>query len=512
MGGRGKVFLRDATGLTKSISLFDAIAMNISWMSVGPALALAGYTMILLPTVSGVNLVYGSIIAAILVIPQMIVYTMMSRRVSRTGGDYVWMSRPLGGFLGSTLTFMGVTAENMAYLALVTISAVFSIGSVGVALGYSNMLGLALPGNVAGADPVGQFVLSAAMYAILILINIVRPRVGIKIISVCYTIGIIGIVIAIATLLAGGTTGVENYINSLNIPNTTYASVASSYTGPTFDLNSTLLLMPYFALFTYPWFNAGASAGSELRGKAPSWNVPITLLVAFLLVTIPYAVLYYVGGFAFITGALANTNLVVNYGFNFFTLAMGVAPNFVISLIIGLSWIVLDIAVMALGIVVISRYIFAQAFDRFLPSKLAYVSETFHSPVYAHVLDLAVTVVTIALAAFFYGSFSALYGVLPSSMIYFAFVGLAAVLYAWKREKGSAKTWFFIAGALQILVFIYLTYDFLALPTIYGGNWLGYGYIVVSFVVGALIYGYRKLSQRKSGFDIDLVFKEIPPE
>jgi len=35
-------------------------------MSVGAALSLVGYTMLALPTVAGVNLVYGSMIAAML--------------------------------------------------------------------------------------------------------------------------------------------------------------------------------------------------------------------------------------------------------------------------------------------------------------------------------------------------------------------------------------------------------------------------------------------------------------
>lgn len=512
MSEHGKVFLRDATGLTKKVNLYDAISMNVSWMSVGPALSLVGYTMIALPTVAGVNLVYGSIIACALVIPQMIVYTMMSRRISRTGGDYVWMSRPLGAFLGSTLTFMGVTAENMAYLALITLSTVFTIGSAGLALGYSNMLGLALPGNVSGAVPVFQFILGAAIFTVLILINIVTPRLGVKLISACYTIGIIGIAIAVITLLSAGTAGVQNFINGLDIPNTTYASIASSYTGPTFDPNATLLLMPYFALFTYPWFNGAASVGSELKGRAPQWNVPFSLLIAFLTVTIPFAVLYYVGGFAFVTGALSNSNLVVNYGFNFFTLAMGVSSNSVQSFIIALSWIVLTIAPLAFGIVTVSRYIFAQAFDGFLPSKMAHVSEKYGSPIIANVFDLVITVVLIALAAFLYGTFSSLYGVLPSSMIYFAFVGLAAAIYGIKKETGSSKTILAVAGVLQVLVFVYLTYDFLALPSIYGGNPLGYGYIVLSFIMGGIIYAYRKAGQRKGGVNFDLAFKEIPPE
>jgi hypothetical protein len=41
----------------------------------------------------------------------------------------------------------------------------------------------------------------------------------------------------------------------------------------------------FFALFSYPWFNAAPSVGSELKGrKTIFWNSPISLLVAFLVV------------------------------------------------------------------------------------------------------------------------------------------------------------------------------------------------------------------------------------
>ena len=506
-----KVFLREATGLTKTVSLFDAIAINVSYMSVGAALSLVGYTMLLLPTVSGVNLVYGSIIAAVLASPQMIVYTLMSRRVSRTGGDYVWLSRSLGGFVGSTVTLMGVTLETMPYLALIALSVVFAIGSVGLSLGYSSMLALALPGNVPGADPLGQFLLGSLLFILLVVINIFNPRLGFKLISAFYVVGLVCVGFAVITLLMAGRAGVENYIDGLNISGVTYASLASSYTGPTFDLNASLLMMPYFALFTYPWFNAAPSVGSELKGNAPAWNAPISLFAAFLVVTIPYATMYYVGGFKFTTAALSNPTLVNNFGFNFFTLAMGVSSNLVQSFVIGLGWIVLTVAILAFGIITISRYMLAQSFDRFLPSKLAYVGK-YGSPVMAHLIDLLVTVLLIGAAAFLYGTLSSLYGAVMASMIYFAFVGVAAAVYGFKKEKGASKIALTVAGALQALVFVYLTYEFLAYPTIWGGNPLAYGYITATFILGALIYAYRKTTSSKGGFDITMAFKEIPPE
>ena len=497
--------------MTKNVSLFDAIAINVSYMSVGAALSLVGYTMLALPTVVGVNLVYGSMIAAALALPQMVVYTLMSRRFSRTGGDYVWMSRSLGGFVGSTITLMGITLETMPYLALIALSVVFAIGSVGLSLGYSAMLGLALPGNVSGADPLGQFILGSSLFVALVLVNILKPRLGFKLISAFYTLGLVGVVVAVLTLLMAGRSGVENYINGLNISGTTYASLAKSYNGPTFDLNSTLLMMPYFALFTYPWFNAAPSVGSELKGKASVWNVPISLLAAFFIVTIPYATMYYVGGFQFTTAALSNPTLVNDYGFNFFTLAMGVSSNFVGSAAIGLGWVVLTVAILAFGIITISRYMLAQSFDRFLPSRLAYVSK-YGSPVVAHLLDLAVTVALIGLAAFLYGTLSSLYGAVMASMIYFAFVGGGAAVYGLKNERGTSKVTLVVAGILQAAVFTYLTYEFLAYPNIWGGSTLAYGYVAATFFLGAILYAYRKSVSDKAGFDITLAFKEIPPE
>jgi amino acid transporter len=507
-----RIFLRETTGLTKTVSLLDAIAINVSYMSVGAALALVGFTMLAFPTVNGVNLVYGSAIAAMLAVPQMIVYTMLSRRISRTGGDYVWLSRSLGGFLGSTITFTGITMETMPYLALIALSAVFAIGSVGLSLGFPNMLGLALPGNIMGADQFTQFLLASAMVVVLVAVNIARPRLGFRLISVFWVIGLIGISIATMTLLFAGRAGVENYINRLDIPNTSFSSIEASYSGSTFDLKATLMMMPYFALFTYPWFQAAPSVGSELSAKASRLNVPISLLVAFVTVTTPFASMYYVGGYRFMTAALSNPTLVNNYSFNFWSLAMGVSSNIVQEFMIGLGWILLTITILAFGVITVSRYMLAQAFDRFLPVRLAYVSPKYSSPVVAHLLDLAVTVVLIALAALFYGPISSLYGSAVSSMIYFAFVGVAAVVYAVKNEKDWSKIILAVSGLLQAAVFVYLTYEFLAYPRIWGGNVLAYGYVAAAFVLGTTIYLISKSKRAKEGINIDLAFKEIPPE
>jgi amino acid transporter len=512
------VFIRDATGLVKNVSFLNAVSMNVANMAAGAALASIGLTMVLLPSsVSGVNLVYASIFAFLLSIPQLIVYTRMTNRLPRTGGDYVWTSRMLGGPTGTVMSFMGYTLSTMTFLALIALSTVFAIGSVAVAEGYQSFLGLALPGNTLGANPLMQFLLAAFVFGVLIAVNIFRPRAGYRLVSIFAVFGIVSLIVAISSLLIGGNSAVVSYMDFLNSTQTsssiTYASVAGSYQGSSFSLGGTIFLLPFFAYFVFTFLNASPSVGSEIKGRNTlKWNLPASAAIVFVILTASFGVMYYVGGFRFIDAALTNPTLVYNYSFNFWTLAMGVSTNAIISWIIGLGWIVWDIAILANGIIVISRYIFGQSFDRFLPTALAYVSPKYNSPAIAHLIDLVITVSLIGAASFLYGTFSSLFGAVIAAMIYFAIVGIAAFLYAKRFEKGTAKYVLGVCGVLMTIIFIYLVYAFAANPAVWGGNYLSYGYVLGSFVGGVVIYAVSKSYHSRRGLDIGLVFKQIPPE
>ncbi|MEM0272323.1 MAG: APC family permease [Thermoprotei archaeon] len=507
------VFVREATGLVKSASLLDAFSLNISNMSIGALLGVMGLTLVLLPSTSGVNLVYASILGFLAAIPQIVVYTMMSERVPRTGGDYVWVTRSLGGFLGTSVSFMGYTLETMAYMALIVLSAVFAIGSVGLALGQQGFLGLAVPGNVQGAQPYLQFAVGALIFASLIALNIFKPKAGYRFVTALTAFGVTITIVAIGVLLHAGRSGVAAYINSLGISGVTYSSLASGYSGPSFNFAATISILPLLAAFVYPWLNAAPAVGGEIKNRrALKLSVPLAALTSFALLTASFATLYYVGGQAFINQALSNPTLVYDYSFNFWTLAMGVAGNTALATLIGLGWIVWNIGILAYGIIVVSRYLFAGSFDRFLPEKLSYVSPKWNSPLVAHIVDLAITVALVGLAAVFYGGFSGLFGAIIASMIYFAFVGVSATIYALRKEKGAAKAALTTAGALNAAVFLYIAYQFLSAPGVWGITSLSEAYVVGTFLAGAAIYTISKRVHTKRGLNIALAYKEIPPE
>ena len=512
-----KVFTRDSTGLVKNVSFIDAIALNLGNMSIGAGLGTIGLTTGLLiaaaPSIvsSGFNLVLTSIVAFLLSVPQIIVYTMMTRRLPRTGGDYVWTSRIFGGFVGSSFSFMGYTLETLAYLALIALSAVFAIGSVGVGLGNFSFSGISVPVNY-GGDATQQFILGAVIFTVLIAVNIFTPKSGYKLVSALIIVGVISLVVAIITLLAAGPTGVQTFKAFAN--NNYGANVTALPSAPptasAFNWNGVFFMIPFFAIFVYPWLNAAPAVASEMKGRsALRWNVPISALISFVLITSAFGAMYVAGGFSFVSGALTGP---LSSTFNFWTFAMGVTTSYPLQAFIGLGWIVWNIGVLAYGVIVFSRYLFAQSFDRFLPEQLSYINPKYGSPVFAHVIDLVITLALIGSSAFVYGTLSSLFGNVVAAMIYFIVIGLAASVYAIRKEKGRSKGILFVAGILMTAVFVYITYLFLANGLVWGGNSVAYGYVVISFVLGSGIYLFSKWYHARRGIDISLVYREIPPE
>jgi Amino acid permease. len=424
-----KVFVREATGLVKKASLLDAVALNVVNMSVGAVfLAFPLYT-ILLPSVNGLNLFYCSIIACVLSIPQAVVYTMMSLRIPRTGGDYVWVSRTLGPLIGGTLAFAGTAMMMLAFNALDVLYGVMALGSSASLLGVSSLSKLATPGGA----PLLQFLIGAFFCVFVIALNVLKPKAGIRLVSVFTIAGVLSLVAAISVLLFYGRQGVIAWVNSLGL---SYQTLTSSYTGSAFSLGNTMLFTTFFAIYVYPFLFGAPSIASELKGKsAIKWNIPLSYLFVSILVTLGFFVLYQVAGFRFVQAAMSNPTLVNQYSFNLWTLALGVSKNFIVSLTIAIGVILWNLAPAAFGFISTPRYFFAQAFDRYLPSLFAYVSPKYGSPVFAHLFDLFVTLGVLGIATLYYNSILFIGYSTLSSIVYFAVVGLSAVVFALKKKR-----------------------------------------------------------------------------
>ncbi|WP_291999659.1 amino acid permease, partial [Caldivirga sp.] len=282
-------------------------------------------------------------------------------------------------------------------------------------------------------------------------------------------------------------------------------------------LGPTIMMLPFFAIYIYPWLNAGPAMSSEIKGRrAVGLNVPTAALLTMLLATIGFTAMYYALGFNFVTAALSNSN--INGTVNYWTIAMAASGNPILAWIIGIGSVTWNLAILAYGAIIVVRYWFAMSFDRVLPSFFAYLSPRFGSPVYAHLFDLAITSILITLAGVFYGTFTALYGAVVEALLYYMAVGIAAVVIGVKGAgiiglRNPSRVTLAISGMLFAAVMGFLTYQFLEYPSIWGGNWLAYGVEAAAVIVGIVLYvTVRLLHKRRLGIDIAATYMEIPPE
>ncbi|ABW00871.1 APC family permease [Caldivirga maquilingensis] len=502
------LFVRGSTGLVREAGFVDAVSVNVANMSVGAALGTVGFTLASLPTVSGVNLVAASIIAFTLSIPQIITYTTLTKHIPRTGGDYVWLTRAFGAKL-AWLVFglaLGFVIESLVYYSLIAIAGVDQLSLILPLLGV----------NIA-ITPVESIVFSIALFAIIVAVNIMGTKYGIRLMTGLTLFSILSLILSFLVLFLTPRVKIIEAVSSLLPNGYTYSKVASQYTGPYFALGPTIMMLPFFAIYIYPWLNAGPAMSSEIKGRrAVSLNVPTAALLTMLLATIGFTAMYHALGFNFVTAALSNPS--INGTVNYWTIAMAASSNPVLAWIIGIGSVTWNLAILAYGAIIVVRYWFAMSFDRVLPSFLTYLSPRFGSPIYAHLLDLTITSILITLAGVFYGTFTALYGAVVEALLYYMAIGAAAVVIGIKGAglmslSKPGKAALAVSGMLQAAVMGFLTYQFLEYPSIWGGNPLAYGVEAAAVLIGIVLYFVsRELNRRRLGIDIALTYTEIPPE
>jgi amino acid transporter len=173
------------------------------------------------------------------------------------------------------------------------------------------------------------------------------------------------------------------------------------------------------------------------------------------------------------------------------------------------------------------RSVFAWSFDRVLPERFADVNERFHSPVPAILLVMAIVTAMLAwsVLATTFQTLLAL-GVL-AGVVCMAIVSVAAFVFPMRQKelyRGSPANLKLLGiPVLQIVapltfgVMCFLTwetwhYPALALSGDTGNRWQIIAFMGGIVVAGLLIYYVSRAVRRSQGVDIDLVYRELPPD
>ncbi len=507
------VFVRETSGLIKQVSLIDAVMLNIANMSIGIALfqSISPYI-----TKGGV-LWIASLIGLVLALPQALVYTFFNRKIGRTGGDYIWISRNLGGSLG-TIFAIAYLIESTAFYALISFFSASAINSALLTIGYLNHQSSLI--YVAQNIIVNPYInptfnqrlifygISSIAFIAIILVNILRSKWGFKLVTGLGIFSMLTVILGMITIAINSShfgSSITPLLNDFNI--SVQSNLPKTILPTSVSLGATLFLLPLFALYTYPWMNAGPAVSSEFKGgKVAKYNVFISLLLTGMFVTLGFFEMDAVAGYYY------NLNAYPSAIYNFWTAAIALSNNYIIEWILGLGLILWNYFVLAYGVVVFSRYVFALSFDRVLPEIFSKLNK-YGSPVYAHTLDLVLTLVLLLVPVFSLNAALALYGASIVGMLYFLAVGIAAIAYGLKNNNSMITT----AGFLMTGYFLYLTYEagtnpLFGFTTSSGVNYITLAFVLISFISGVIIWYVSKIINSRKGIDLSIVFKEIPPD
>ncbi len=541
-----EVFVRRSSGLVRVMSSRSAFVYNILTMGL-----IFPWTYLWAPgALPGGQLVWGILLAMVLQIPIALAYVWLSTALPRSGGDYVFQSRVLGGGIAFTLVMSGFVIWILQWVALsgwllsyLGFAALFL--GLGATLGNQMFLDWAVWFAGDGIVPVS---IANAFLAMVILTsgfkNYVRLQ-RVMWIAILIAFGTMLVVLAMAT-----TASIAGSLNAFSLSiggsSTFYedaiaATVAAGVdTNPPISLLATLLIAP-IAWTSLQWATYSTQQNGEIK-DARSFQSQAFIIVGSLIVTgVLLALLafvleraigtefLYVAGAGYWSGVAESTFNGVYLWPNIIAIAVSASP--IVVLLISFGFIMNGHQIVHNCYIGMTRVMVAMSLDRLLPEWVSRVNDRFHTPVNAHLVYFLASIPVILLYNnFVFGegdsatSWASLtLGVTFACGYVFVATALAGALLPFRAKAlydaspGSSYTigGFPVVTVVGLLGFVTgSVFLFLFATNAELGLTSDLAYTVVGgvLVFSAIWYVATKMARRSAGINVDFAFKEIPPE
>ncbi len=547
------LFVRKATGLVRSWSVFDAFIYALFSINL---ITLGLYSFSQMYYFGG-GLVPALIVSAIFIFFEVVVYAALIAVMPRSGGDYVWQSRILGGAVGFILAVTGwwfilwlwvpLYGDMFRHIVLVPLLGV--LGAKDTALWF------------AGTQN-GAFASSMLTLAIVSVFIALGMKTYARIQKFSFFGGMLGLLIVIVLLLTGSPDafkagleanavklfGAQPGVYDATVALGTNAGAALPFVGG--GLGLVFLTLPYLVFFNL-WPNWGATLYGEVRGATDfkrniagmGTALGVTTLLGILFL---YAIGKTIGWDFYVQAGGAWWAKVWDTTGTVSAPALPVWPYPALFASFLTSSRILQFIVLALmslwwfgwsGTVFLSstRVIFAAAFDRLLPEKVAEVDDRTGTPIYALLLMVLPSIVVAYLFSYNIASFQSL-TLCSTLVIAVTYLGttIAAILLPYRKPelyKSSPIAKYNIFGIPLITVagvifggfLVFLLYQWILDPNAlygigYSINENGYKngtsiiYMLANYALAAGIYFGAKVARKREGIDLDKVHAEIPVE
>jgi amino acid transporter len=453
----------------------------------------------------------------------------------RSGGDYVWTGRILHPALGTSLNLTWVVYDALFMGSLANYMISYAVYSVFVSTGViTQNFGLIDWAQSIFTNPFWIAVLGTLLlvYATILMIRGVTQYLKQQL--VLWIIGMIGTIVAIVLLLGATPAQYAVAFDSAMSHYTTYQSIIDSAksTGFTWapSLSATFAAMAFAYLVNIGYQFSGYFAGELKRVQKSMLTSTMgnNILSTFFYALFAWAFVRAVGdnwlhSLSYLAYAQPSAYKIPIIPNPFF-LATLLTNNLTVASIINIALIAWGIMIIPSNWLAYSRVILAMGFDRVLPTKMADVSDRFHTPVVA-ILFIALISWLGLIASLYYGIIFANMNFTLVYTIALAIGGLTGALFPFVRKPMYEKSpiarykigglpLITIVGVITFFFFTYLAYAAGLNPAV-GGPTTPYALttaLLAFILAGALYYASRAYHKAKDGIDISLAFREVPPE
>lgn len=525
-GGKKNMFVRNATGLVRELTAFDAFNLVFAAILVPVGISQAlNFGAAAFP---GANVALAFILGTILLLGFGGVYVYFTLAMPRSGGDYVWVSRALSPFLGFvvnvTLTFVFVNWVAFNFTTMMTLFVPAAAYVIGLPDSLSTWF----------ASQANQFFVATLLTLIFTVIMLRGTKFAARFMLVLFWIVWIGMGLWYIGLIATSNSAfAANFTaaTSVNPANVIGAAKDAGFTAPSgLNLSMTLLAMlwAFQNLTGFEWTGYFAGEIKNVRRTVIS-SVLGSLVAGGLLYALGSLLVYKTVGFGFFSSLSylgldaaskmpAGVNYVLPALTRFFALPQAFKVYIVLSFLLSIIWWT------PAGFLLGTRNLFAWSFDRLAPESLADVSPTLHTPVKATIV-MGIYIEFLNWMNIFGGLGGYLVNIIAVMALAFIFVGLAAVVFPYRRKDlydhaPEAVRATFLGIPLMVIAGLVTMVSWLfVLIAAFSAAQFGLNVSPVAMIeafavpVIAIVWYLVAVAVRRSqGVDMTRVFSEIPPE
>ena len=532
----GGLFLRRSSGLVREFGGTDVFVFNTIGYALGLVLALI--PLLMAGAVPEANVLLVVALGTVLTVANALTYGYLAAAMPRSGGEYVYLGRVVHPGVGFTASW-GFTWSQLLGLALYASFTVnFGISVAFLTLGNV----LEATGLVTAGEDVAEkwptFLLGTLMIVVVLGVLCAGPRVVRRVLNILFIPALLGSFVTLFVLL---TTSHDEFVANFNsfmatqADGQTYDSILASARDAGFvvepsTLAAILLAIP-IGYYIYIGFTYSSYIGGEVKEPAKTQPRVIALTLAFAAAMYLICLwrFYDIVDKDFVNSVVYLDNntddgsgLPVSPVLNLFTGIM--TGSTILNVLMALSFFLWHFLLLFVIAMICTRNLFAWSVDRVAPDALTKVDRRFHSPWVATLVIIACAEILLALYVFT-TIFQDVSNYIVLFSVAFWIASFAAILLPYRRPEIFATAPDYVQrrvggvpvitllGIGNLILFSMVLYSAFKLPAFSGPT----GTDAVLFVIGVYAAGVvwylaARAIQKRRGIDLDLLYREIPPE